>query len=260
MKTSTSDDLIFASAVMRACLHLRGRDEPNKREVRAIEIVANFALRRSGRVWYVRSQSGVDEYRIKNGLCNCPDESQHCKHLVAVDLLRDYAEELVRRLDRHEWDETVEDAKQLQSEYVQLLQAAKPYRPPDDGLLTAFRLEAVGDDAWRQKRTAQRAGQQYVPLKTRDLNPERPWIAHLNGLSARYEFDRGFLRGNVDYREADKRGSRGVYLYFNLPPGLYEVYERLDHYKSKRYFARVADLKIAEVSKREVLSWMTAHR
>lgn len=79
-------------------------------------------------------------------------------------------------------------------------------------------------------------------------------MAYLNGLCPRYEFHRGFLRGKVDYRDADKRGTRGVYLYFQLPPGLYEVLERQDHYHSRRYFARVADLRMCEINKRKLLS------
>lgn len=254
LQTATGADI--ATAVLLACLHQRGQDRPTTREVRGVAIAASFSLRRERRDWYVQSRAGDREYRIRNGACPCKDD-RHCKHLIAVDLLADYAAELVRRLGRNdEWDGTVEDVQAMHGEYVAMLQAASSYAPPADGLLYAFRLESVGDDAWQRQRQARLSGHLYTPSRVRDLHPERPWVAHINGLCPRYEFHRGFLRGRVDYREADKRGSRGVYLYFGLPPGIYEVYERQDHYRSRRYFARVADLAMPEISKREALQWL----
>lgn len=258
--TQTIDPAAIVRAVLLGVLNQQGRNEPTRREMRAIDIVAAGGVKDDGRRrWLVQSQSGDQEYRTRNGSCPCKDGNQHCKHLIAVDLLADYARELVgRTCRRDEWNGTADDCTAMHDSYTALIQAASGYVPPADGLLYAFRLEAIGDDAWQRQRQSRLAGQMYVPSRLRDMRPERPWVALINGLCPKYEFHRGFLRGAVDYREADKRGSRGVYLYFALPPGLYEVYERLDHHRSRRYFVQVANLAVTEVSKKEVLTCMTS--
>lgn len=207
--TTSYTGIDVAGTVLRALLAQQGHEEPSRREARAIDIVAAFGLRDEGRDWYVQASSG-GEYRIRRGDCPCPDArgGQRCKHLLTVDLLDQYARELARRLGRDEWDGTVDHARTLHEDYLALLQAAAGYRPPPEGLLTAFSLEAIGDDAWQAQRQARFRGQMYRPGRLRDLHPERPWVAALNGLDVRYEFARGFLRGKVDYRDADKRGSR----------------------------------------------------
>lgn len=244
-----------AAALIRGLFARRHGARPmTKIEERAVEIAAALGCRPGKRgAWLVRSQSSADEYRVTGDSCSCPFEGRcACKHAVAVELFCELAEELPRRLGEDRAGAPDETPDML-ARYTALVAAARGYRPPPEGLLTAFRLEAVGDDAWRQQRAARRAGREYVPTSVRDLRPDRPWVAHLTGIDPRYEFVRAFLTGDVDYRDANKRGDRGVYLYFRLPPGLYEVYERLDHYKSRRYFARVADLALTEIPKTEVL-------
>lgn len=52
---------------------------------------------------------------------------------------------------------------------------------------------------------------------------ERPWVARLAGLSDRYRYDREFVQAKADYREANSRGTRGVWFWWTLESG--NVYE-----------------------------------
>ena len=68
----------------------------------------------------------------------------------------------------------------------------------------------------------------------------RPWAAHLIGLDTRWGFQRVFVKGVYDYTHArGKRGGRGIYIYFALAPGLYEVYYPISWRHERRYFVSV---------------------
>lgn len=67
----------------------------------------------------------------------------------------------------------------------------------------------------------------------------KPWVARLTGLDDRYGFAREFVNGERDYSRGKEHHTRGVYLYFFLPPGLYEVFRPVSWRKSERYFIRV---------------------
>src|SRR5690606_16785198 len=51
-----------------------------------------------------------------------------------------------------------------------------------------------------------------VGANTRDTST--PWVAEIVGLSAKYGYERRFLRGKEDWTRANSPGSRGVYFYF----------------------------------------------
>lgn len=123
-------------------------------------------------------------------------------------------------------------------------------------LLYSFRLEAIGDDAWRKRQDARRRGVQYRPSRVRDVVPHRPWVAAITGRCPQYGFVREFMTPTADYRDADKYGTHGVWLYYMLPTGLYEVKELISHYKERRYFARVHDLEMTEITREEVIEWL----
>jgi len=79
-------------------------------------------------------------------------------------------------------------------------------------------------------------------------------------VSDRYGLARVFLKGLRDYREANKQGSRGVYLTFVLYPGkLYEVHELLTWHTQRRYFCEVKDAEVVEVSVEDVARRIAAH-
>ena len=66
-----------------------------------------------------------------------------------------------------------------------------------------------------------------------------PWVARLLGLDERWGFAREFVQGIRDYTLGQEHHTRGVYLYFFLAPGLYEVYRPTSWKHEERYFVRV---------------------
>lgn len=52
-----------------------------------------------------------------------------------------------------------------------------------------------------------------------------PWIARIDGLHDKYGFERHFMTSVRDWTRARHDGMRGIYEYFALPAGLYEVNE-----------------------------------
>jgi len=85
---------------------------------------------------------------------------------------------------------------------------------------------------------------------------DKPWVARITGLDAKYGLARQFLRGQKDYSQANSVGSRGVYLYFALKDGFYEVYEHLTWKRARRYFIRVENMEITEITREEVEQWL----
>jgi hypothetical protein len=51
-----------------------------------------------------------------------------------------------------------------------------------------------------------------------------PWVARLMGLDDRWRFQRKFVRGYYDYTYSTKGTGKNTYMYFPMPPGIYEVY------------------------------------
>jgi len=69
----------------------------------------------------------------------------------------------------------------------------------------------------------------------------QPWVSRLTGLDERGKFRREFMRGLRDYTYGQAHHSRGVYLYFALPPGLYEFSRFVSWKREERFFGRVRD-------------------
>lgn len=86
----------------------------------------------------------------------------------------------------------------------------------------------------------------------------KPWVAKITGRDEKYGLAREFLKPNWDYSKANRRGSRGVYLWYILESDqLYEVYYRYSWKGSRRYFCTVhSDGSIYELSKEEAESWL----
>lgn len=113
-------------------------------------------------------------------------------------------------------------------------------------------LEYIGEESDAYGRAANRAAKQ----AGFDLGykSNRPWIARITGTDPTYTFAREFQTGQIDYSQANSSGSRGVYLHFFLEDGLYEVSERLSWKRTRRYFIRVQESKISEISQEELLA------
>lgn len=116
-----------------------------------------------------------------------------------------------------------------------------------------LKLEAIGDNETyllRRARRLIRAAAPGVAGLFRDARP-RPWVARLTGLCPRYGFVREFLPAQKDYREANSVGSRGVFLYYWLDPGVYEVNERRSWRAWDRYFIRVEEGRWTRITRQE---------
>lgn len=119
-----------------------------------------------------------------------------------------------------------------------------------------FRLEMIGDNFFAYKRFAQKRNERYerdVYLRGMARSELKPWVARILGPDKKYGLQREFLHGQRDYTFANSIGSRGIYEYFALTPGVYEVNERLTWKRARRYFVRVEGTEIAEISRDEVL-------
>lgn len=123
-----------------------------------------------------------------------------------------------------------------------------------------LKLEIIGDNYLQHKRLVDQ-GKAKEPWKIRDIidlarygrKSLRPWVARLHGLDDKFGFAREFITGMRDYSLANSIGSRGVFEYFALSDGLYEVNESVKLGQSRRYFIRVEDAQITEINKEEVL-------
>jgi len=81
-----------------------------------------------------------------------------------------------------------------------------------------------------------------------------PWVSRLIGFHPNGELKRKFMRGLHDYTHGQAHHSRGVYLYFALPPGPYEFFRPISWRRNERFFGRVAeDGRIEQVTREEML-------
>lgn len=92
----------------------------------------------------------------------------------------------------------------------------------------------------------------------RHLNPRgRPWLASLRVRSAVWRLQaaaggrevRVRVAGRTDWSEADDLGRRGVYTYYLLPPGVYEVEEPTGWCTTRRYRVCSAGGALTEVGR-----------
>ena len=85
-----------------------------------------------------------------------------------------------------------------------------------------------------------------------------PWVAEIVGGDPRYKYLRLFLRPNVNYRDANSVGSRGVYNWYMLEYGkCYQVHERTSWRSSDRYFCTVDKFgDVTRLDEGEVRAWL----
>lgn len=95
----------------------------------------------------------------------------------------------------------------------------------------------------------------YARFMGRDKS--NPWVAKLLGLDDKWGFKREFMRGQRDYSCAKMTGSRGIFVYYALEDGIYEVNERVSWKHVKRYFIRVENTEIMEISRKEVVECLS---
>lgn len=68
-----------------------------------------------------------------------------------------------------------------------------------------------------------------------------PWCARIVRYRVDGRFDREFIEGQRDYRDSNSTGSRGIFVYYALRPGLYEINSPETWSRTDRYFAKVID-------------------
>lgn len=128
------------------------------------------------------------------------------------------------------------------------------------GLLGAVSLEVIGDDTLALLRQTQATVGRVSGLAAASLfAPGRdasPWVARLRGIRSSGKFRREFLRGKKDYSGANSIGSRGVFLNFALPPGVYQVHQKIAWSNSRTYFALSQDGTVCEITQEEAAAWL----
>lgn len=88
---------------------------------------------------------------------------------------------------------------------------------------------------------------------------EKPWVARIVGTCDRYGLDREFVRPHRDYRDASISLRSGLYHWYFLDDGYYEIRAVLSCTRRRRYFARVVNGLITEVEREEVVEWANNH-
>lgn len=117
-----------------------------------------------------------------------------------------------------------------------------------------LRIELIGDDFFYYQRTKIKSPEQLWQMSRRlGFNEQKSWVAKITGLDDKFGFKREFLRGTRDYSQANSTGSRGIFCYYPLKPGLYEINERVNWKRVKHWFAKVENCKIIEITKDEVV-------
>jgi len=121
-----------------------------------------------------------------------------------------------------------------------------------------LKLEAIGDNYaaylrhWNKSDSKQFGYRelQAIKLGRREL---QPWCALIVSVAPSGKLLREFVNGQKDYSFANSVGSRGIFFYYALKPGIYEINEPLSWKRHRRYFARVVDDNIlAEITEQEV--------
>jgi len=124
-------------------------------------------------------------------------------------------------------------------------------------LLAVLKLEVIGDNYFAYRKFAQRPSPRYERnVYQMTKKSMRPWVARITGTDPQFGLAREFLQGQKDYSQANSVGSRGIYLYFPLKDGIYEVNERLTWKRTRRYFIRVEDAQTTEISREKVGEWL----
>lgn len=127
---------------------------------------------------------------------------------------------------------------------------------------TVIELELIADDSYeylRLKRTGRIGRELSLRQEIRALQfgqkRLKPWVAKIIGTDDKYGLKREFIRPQTkDFSRANSTGSRGIYAYYTLDDGVYEINRRVSWKKADRYFVRVNDGQITEISREEVLA------
>lgn len=121
-------------------------------------------------------------------------------------------------------------------------------------LISEYRMYSVDAkmDFWRGAINLLQDGLGDTTIGKRENN--KPWVAEIIGTHPKYRLDRRFLKGQLDFRNANRKGN-GVRMVFELESGRY--YDCCTGKKRNRYFCKVTDDgDIETVTNEEVESWV----
>jgi hypothetical protein len=122
-----------------------------------------------------------------------------------------------------------------------------------------LKLEMIGDDYfWNNRHGGWSADKSLRYQRKLGGNKSPSWVARLTGKNGPI-LVREFQRGVRDYAAANSTGSRGIFTYYPLSDGIYEVNDRRAWGNVRRYFIRVEGEAITEISIREVMEWLEAN-
>lgn len=84
-------------------------------------------------------------------------------------------------------------------------------------------------------------------------------MAEITGMDRKYGLEHEFVESKRDFSESNKKGSRGVMLWFVIDEeSIYEVFRFRSWSRSERYFARWIDGAEIRMSEEEVEKWLLA--
>lgn len=92
------------------------------------------------------------------------------------------------------------------------------------------------------------------------IGEKKPWVAELTGWSARFGFERKFLRAKEDWEKANSKGTRGVRCYFTLElDKVYEAWWMESWHDHHRAFLRATpEGDVTEIGREEAEAWLRA--
>lgn len=111
-----------------------------------------------------------------------------------------------------------------------------------------LKLELIADDFFWAKRNKKNMPFQQWFRHMKKLGPDKSpsWVARLLP-----NMEREFVQGTRDYSRANRSGSRGIYAYYALKPGIYEINERCKLNRVRRYFIQVVGDEYQEITREE---------
>jgi hypothetical protein len=120
-----------------------------------------------------------------------------------------------------------------------------------------IKLEFIGENYHAYKRS----GKFHEPTERYGeylgFDQSRPWVKRISGYDEeKMNFIGDFVKGQIDYSQSNSTGSRGVYLYYPLKEGIYEVNERKTWTRVRRYFTLVVGSEMVEIDREEVEQWL----
>lgn len=94
-----------------------------------------------------------------------------------------------------------------------------------------------------------------MKLEIERIGESRVWVARITGTDPKFGLRREFVNGLVDKTRGNSCGSRGVYVLYNLPDGIYEVQGGQSWAsRERRRFVRVAGDEMEEITLTDVLA------